>query len=318
MGRSPANDIAIPDKTVSGAHATITVTEDKVIIRDHSKNGTFVNGRKVSEAQLRIGDRIRVGTTNLQFCAEPVATDAPTVIASPEERTRVQKERVAAAQVKKDDSGQYRVVEQPKAARTVPGAKPPVGKKKKPGADPKAAKRRKLILVGIFTACCMMLICALLTPGKEEKDESNDTSDTTEVPGTVPPMRVDIDFEFRKIKLNELPDEVHRFLDVGKDRYDLRGQVDGRLYGAIDIWEESVDSLSGDNASALRNCIYTAKLELENNFKADSTAVELYMNQEDSTNACRKLEKIIQDIPSYTDHRHAWAKELFVTKCWKH
>jgi len=48
IGRSPENDIQIPDNSVSRIHATITREEDTVFITDSgSKNGTFLGGEKL-------------------------------------------------------------------------------------------------------------------------------------------------------------------------------------------------------------------------------------------------------------------------------
>ncbi len=87
------------DTRVSRHHAELTVTEafSRVCIRDlDSKNGTFVNGRKVSELHLVDGDLIRLGESFLlvrwHHRAEEPASDlsgrAPTMI---ELRTAVDK-----------------------------------------------------------------------------------------------------------------------------------------------------------------------------------------------------------------------------------
>jgi len=69
IGRSLKSDICVADPLVSRAHATLTVhTNGKVTLRDlASSNGTFVNGRRVIEAQLTDGDIVRVGQTELVF-----------------------------------------------------------------------------------------------------------------------------------------------------------------------------------------------------------------------------------------------------------
>ena len=48
IGRSPENDIQIPDKSLSRIHATITREENTFFITDSgSKNGTFLSGKKL-------------------------------------------------------------------------------------------------------------------------------------------------------------------------------------------------------------------------------------------------------------------------------
>ncbi len=69
VGRHPANAIQLDDREVSKEHAVVERSpEGGFRIRDlRSSNGTFVNGRRVTELALRDGDDIRMGTTNLAF-----------------------------------------------------------------------------------------------------------------------------------------------------------------------------------------------------------------------------------------------------------
>ncbi len=61
IGRSPFNDIVIPDETVSKRHASIAVSSGGVLLRDlDSTNGTFVEGQQVSDWHL-------IGLTHLMF-----------------------------------------------------------------------------------------------------------------------------------------------------------------------------------------------------------------------------------------------------------
>lgn len=72
IGRLPDNDIVIEDAYASGHHACIVPCESGYSIRDNrSKNGTFVNGRKISEeTPLRRGDEICIGSTRIFFDKE--------------------------------------------------------------------------------------------------------------------------------------------------------------------------------------------------------------------------------------------------------
>lgn len=72
VGRLPDNDIVIEDPYASGHHAFIIPHESGYAIRDNlSKNGTFVNGRKISEEiPLRRGDEICIGSTRIFFDKE--------------------------------------------------------------------------------------------------------------------------------------------------------------------------------------------------------------------------------------------------------
>lgn len=72
IGRSEDNDIALGDPFSSGHHALICFSGDGYLIRDNgSKNGTFLNGKKVTgEAELKKGDEILVGSTRIIFDKE--------------------------------------------------------------------------------------------------------------------------------------------------------------------------------------------------------------------------------------------------------
>lgn len=70
IGRRPFNEIALDDLTVSGEHALIRIGPDGCLIRDlKSRNGTYVNGRPVSECPLADGDCIDIGIYRLRVNA---------------------------------------------------------------------------------------------------------------------------------------------------------------------------------------------------------------------------------------------------------
>lgn len=59
IGRSPSCTIPLNSSGVSKEHATIVLTEDKLIISDlNSSNGTFVNGVRVQNQKLKKGDKV--------------------------------------------------------------------------------------------------------------------------------------------------------------------------------------------------------------------------------------------------------------------
>lgn len=69
FGRSNAQaNVALPDKAVSRVHFQIENRNGQVWVIDQgSSGGTLVNGRKVMEQQLKSGDIIRAGDTQLRF-----------------------------------------------------------------------------------------------------------------------------------------------------------------------------------------------------------------------------------------------------------
>lgn len=69
IGREPSNDIPIQDGSVSSKHARVFRMPEGFVIEDlKSRNGTFVNGEKVTEKRLLAdNDLIRIGKVILTF-----------------------------------------------------------------------------------------------------------------------------------------------------------------------------------------------------------------------------------------------------------
>jgi hypothetical protein len=70
IGRSAASDIVLKnDDYASGHHARLTRHGGLLYVEDtESTNGTYVNGRKaIGATPLRIGDRVRVGSTTFRY-----------------------------------------------------------------------------------------------------------------------------------------------------------------------------------------------------------------------------------------------------------
>jgi pSer/pThr/pTyr-binding forkhead associated (FHA) protein len=62
IGRVQGNDIVLKDMTVSRLHAAIAVKGQNLFVFDQgSKNGTIVNGTRVTSAELKDGDIVRIG-----------------------------------------------------------------------------------------------------------------------------------------------------------------------------------------------------------------------------------------------------------------
>lgn len=67
IGRKNA-DIVIRDSKISSKHAGIDIKEGIASVKDlGSSNGTFHNGRKIEEARLSDGDKLRLGETILEY-----------------------------------------------------------------------------------------------------------------------------------------------------------------------------------------------------------------------------------------------------------
>jgi pSer/pThr/pTyr-binding forkhead associated (FHA) protein len=69
VGRSRSCELTLPSADASRRHAEIVSVHDGFLVRDlRSTNGTFVNGERVEERQLRPGDRIEIGGDTITFC----------------------------------------------------------------------------------------------------------------------------------------------------------------------------------------------------------------------------------------------------------
>jgi len=79
IGRSPDSTIQIDDPSVSSEHAAIELDAEGFGIRDlASTNHVIVNGAEVLAANLKHGDRIRLGECELQFVVEERTRPAKT------------------------------------------------------------------------------------------------------------------------------------------------------------------------------------------------------------------------------------------------
>ncbi|VTU36202.1 FHA domain-containing protein [Variovorax sp. PBL-E5] len=71
VGRSLANTIVLDDLRVSRLHAVIDLEAPFFIVKDlWSKNGVYLNGRKVHARALSSGDTLNVGDCSIRFIAE--------------------------------------------------------------------------------------------------------------------------------------------------------------------------------------------------------------------------------------------------------
>lgn len=102
IGRTEHNQLAFPrDKAMSGHHANIHVQDGDVFLVDQgSRNGTLVNGHRITEARLSDGDEIRISRVVMRFvaggadavnddstAAASLATAAPAASSRPEYET---------------------------------------------------------------------------------------------------------------------------------------------------------------------------------------------------------------------------------------
>jgi pSer/pThr/pTyr-binding forkhead associated (FHA) protein len=74
VGRAPRADFVVDAALVSRLHCRLTASESTVEVVDlSSTNGTFVNDKRVQNAMLSSGDRLRVGRVELTIEKRTIA-----------------------------------------------------------------------------------------------------------------------------------------------------------------------------------------------------------------------------------------------------
>jgi hypothetical protein len=79
IGRSQGTQTRLVDQRVSRVHCEVQVEGDRCLLIDsNGAGGSFVNGKRVNQQELRAGDVIQVGETQLRFSA-PLGSEASTL-----------------------------------------------------------------------------------------------------------------------------------------------------------------------------------------------------------------------------------------------
>lgn len=77
IGRVDSCDISLTDSSVSSEHARLTKDADGWRVANLlSTNGTFINGKRISNEKLAHGDRLRLGRVEFVFQCSDSPTDA--------------------------------------------------------------------------------------------------------------------------------------------------------------------------------------------------------------------------------------------------
>jgi pSer/pThr/pTyr-binding forkhead associated (FHA) protein len=78
VGRAPDNLIRIDDPSVSGRHAQLVLIDERYQLKDlGSTNGTRVNSESITDAFLRVGDRIRFGKVEARYESDAIGEARP-------------------------------------------------------------------------------------------------------------------------------------------------------------------------------------------------------------------------------------------------
>jgi pSer/pThr/pTyr-binding forkhead associated (FHA) protein len=77
IGRDADSDLVTAGVEVSRRHAVLRRSDRGYVLTDVSRNGTFVNGRRIKGSRvLRVGDVVRIGQEELQFHAGRATRDS--------------------------------------------------------------------------------------------------------------------------------------------------------------------------------------------------------------------------------------------------
>ncbi len=80
FGRGKHADSRLSDLRVSRVHCEVELLRSgKALVTDLESSGTFVNGQKISEQVLKIGDVVRIGETEMRYEDHSDPHEAPTV-----------------------------------------------------------------------------------------------------------------------------------------------------------------------------------------------------------------------------------------------
>jgi hypothetical protein len=84
LGREGENDFLVAHPSVSRRHCEVWLTEEAVLVRDlGSRNGTFVEGARVEEAQIFTGQTLRLGDVEMVLAEAPVKISVPDLPVAP-------------------------------------------------------------------------------------------------------------------------------------------------------------------------------------------------------------------------------------------
>ena len=78
IGRHRSNTIVLEDPNLSRHHAALMLdSESNCYLQDvGSKNGTFVNGRRITRLRLKAGDTFSIGAYKCTYCETEDASDS--------------------------------------------------------------------------------------------------------------------------------------------------------------------------------------------------------------------------------------------------
>jgi hypothetical protein len=77
FGRNSRCDMKVTDELMSGSHCRIIYIPPRLEVTDlDSKNGTYLNGIRIEQAEVFLGDEIRVGSTKVTILTDRMESQA--------------------------------------------------------------------------------------------------------------------------------------------------------------------------------------------------------------------------------------------------
>ena len=102
VGRVDGNSFTIPEPSVSSHHCEVLLKGSDVVIKDlNSTNGTFINGKRVTEDVLKPGQILRLGQVEMKLEAAGASAPATTATTSrkPVDQTMVIQQEAIRTQI---------------------------------------------------------------------------------------------------------------------------------------------------------------------------------------------------------------------------
>jgi len=113
VGRSSKCAFVLKEASVSRHHAEITVSDEVICVRDlGSRNGTFVDGARVEEAEAKPGQTVRFGSAQFQVVAQDLPRGGDFEVSEVSTAFVMQKLAMQPAAVKQLSDAQRRVLGQ--------------------------------------------------------------------------------------------------------------------------------------------------------------------------------------------------------------
>lgn len=84
IGRTDKSNVKVPDPLISGIHCKINYQPPRLELVDmESKNGTYLNGIRVEQSDIFIGDEVKIGGTKITILTEKMDSNTINALTFP-------------------------------------------------------------------------------------------------------------------------------------------------------------------------------------------------------------------------------------------